>query len=202
MIALSLGHRARRDRQRRDHQRHGRDRPDPVRPRQTSLEVPSYRVGTNVATPVSVTPFSRFDVPPGLGGSVSGGAATVSANGIGAPLDVRLQLTRRRTATAPRRSPLTRALRPAATDRRCDTGSSVRGAPARRGSGIRRDVHGPRGRRRYRFTACVESWYDDESFGRSTATASVRAQQSGRAPRGWTFAVARRPTSRSRVPSG
>ncbi len=41
----------------------------------------------------------------------------------------------------------------------------------------------------YRFTACAESWFDGTSFGRSTATESVRAQQSGRTPSGWTFAV-------------
>jgi hypothetical protein len=41
----------------------------------------------------------------------------------------------------------------------------------------------------YRFTVCVESWYDGRSFGRTEATEAVRAQQSGRAPRDWTFVV-------------
>jgi hypothetical protein len=35
----------------------------------------------------------------------------------------------------------------------------------------------------------VESWYDGRSFGRTEASESVRAQQSGRAPRDWTFVV-------------
>ena len=41
----------------------------------------------------------------------------------------------------------------------------------------------------YAFRMCVESWRDDEVFGRAEATATVRAHQSGRAPAGWTFVV-------------
>jgi hypothetical protein len=41
----------------------------------------------------------------------------------------------------------------------------------------------------YTYRACVESYWGDRSYGRAEASASVRAQQSGRAPQGWTFAV-------------
>ncbi len=41
----------------------------------------------------------------------------------------------------------------------------------------------------YVFTLCVESWFDGTVFGAATTTASVRAQQTGRAPRGYTFVV-------------
>jgi hypothetical protein len=41
----------------------------------------------------------------------------------------------------------------------------------------------------YSFTLCVESWFDGESYGAATTTAAVRAQQTGRAPGGYTFVV-------------
>jgi hypothetical protein len=45
----------------------------------------------------------------------------------------------------------------------------------------------------YTFDLCVESWWNDQRFGRAQTSATVRAQQSGRAPQGWTFAVDGRP---------
>jgi hypothetical protein len=36
---------------------------------------------------------------------------------------------------------------------------------------------------------CVESWFDGDVYGEATTTASVRAQQTGRAPQGYTFLV-------------
>ena len=41
----------------------------------------------------------------------------------------------------------------------------------------------------YSFTMCVQSWFDDDVFGSATTTQAVRAQQAGRAPQGYTFAV-------------
>ena len=178
----------------------------PVGPRQTSLEVPSYRVGTNAATPITVTPFSRFDVPPGLGGSVVRrrrdrvGERHRRAAGRAARADAR-----RRTATAPRRSPPRERARPAATDRRCATASSARGARCddqRRRDPTRPSRASPDGEE-YRFTACVESWYDDESFGRVDRD-RVGARPAVR-PRAARVDVRRRlrpRTSRTRVPSG
>ena len=76
----------------------------PIRRNDTSIDLPQYRVGSNTSSPITVTPYSRFDLPPGLGGSPSGAAATVWGNGIGAPtapsLVAELGI---RTATARRR---------------------------------------------------------------------------------------------------
>ena len=42
--------------------------------------------------------------------------------------------------------------------------------------------------------ACAESWFKGERYGRSTATAEVRATQSAAPPAGWTFVVDETPT--------
>ncbi len=60
---------------------------------ETRVDVPWYRVGSNTGSLITVTPYSRFDLPPGLGGSASGAAATVQANGIGRPLSPQLTLS-------------------------------------------------------------------------------------------------------------
>ena len=65
----------------------------PVGAGQTNLEVPSYRVGTNTSTPVTIKPLSRFEIPPGIGDGAAAEAVTITANGIGAPLDVKLTLS-------------------------------------------------------------------------------------------------------------
>ena len=62
----------------------GADQEEPVTGDDTVI-VPRYRVGSNVPAPVTVTPYSRFPVPPGLAGTTSGAARTITANGIGAP---------------------------------------------------------------------------------------------------------------------
>ena len=80
----------------------GRDRAGAGRPAtQTRVEVPCVpRRHATPPRPITVTPYSRFELPPGLGGSASGAAVTVQANGIGSPLsphaDAQLGLERRR----------------------------------------------------------------------------------------------------------
>ena len=65
----------------------------PVRPGQQQVDLPSYRVGANVSSPITVVPFSRFELPAGLGGTQAGNAVTVWTNGIGAPRDPVLTLS-------------------------------------------------------------------------------------------------------------
>ncbi|WP_171013104.1 Ig-like domain-containing protein [Microbacterium sp. 2FI] len=170
----------------------------PIGRNQTRLEVPSYRVGTNAATPVTITPFSRFELPPGLAGSTSGAATTVSANGIGAPRDLRLTLT----SSANDDGTVTVAASGTAT--RNGDGSVLRFGIVREGdrcapvqSGETAIFAGLPDGREYRFTMCVDSWFDGSSFGSGTVTESVRAKQKGSAPKGWTFLVDGAPNVRS-----
>jgi hypothetical protein len=161
---------------------------------QTRLEVPSYRVGSNSASLVTVTPYSRFDLPPGLGGSTSGGVVTVQANGIGSPLSPQLTLS----AASNGDGTSTITARGSAT--RNGDGSALRYGIVQEGrrcavidDGETATFPGLEDGEEYAFRMCVESWWDDEVFGRAETTATVRAHQSGRAPEGWTFVVDARP---------
>ncbi|WP_194397462.1 Ig-like domain-containing protein [Microbacterium atlanticum] len=166
----------------------------PVAPGETRVEVTSYRVGSNTSSPVTVTPFSRFDVPPGLGGSAAGEAVTVPANGVGSPLSPQLTLT----SVSNGDGTSTVTARAGATVN--GDGSRLRYGivPEGRGCTVTEEggtvtFPGLADGEEYAFRMCAESWWDGASFGRVEATGTVRAQQSGRAPEGWTFVVDGRP---------
>ena len=83
----------------------------PAGPRSTRRATPSTsRATASARTPSAPSrsrPISRFEVPPGFTGAVSGAAVTIMANGIGAAGRARPSPSRPcRTATAHRRSPL------------------------------------------------------------------------------------------------
>ncbi|GAA2002218.1 Ig-like domain-containing protein [Microbacterium ulmi] len=164
---------------------------------QTELSVPSYRVGSNSATLITVTPFSRFDLPPGLGGTPSGSATTVSGNGVGAPLDPHLTLA----SSSNGDGTVTISAEGAAALN--GSGSTLRFGIVR-DTGGRCDVSetgstasfsGLRDGEDYGFLLCVESYFDGVSYGRTTTTASVFAEQSAAAPTGWTYRIAADPVT-------
>jgi hypothetical protein len=166
----------------------------PVSPGRDSVEVDSYRVGTNSRSPITITPYSRFSLPPGLGGSAAGASTTVWGNGIGAPRDPALTLS----SASQGDGTSTVTARGAAGSGGDD--STVRYGIVREGQrctptadGQTATFTGLADGEEYRFTLCVDSWYDGRSYGSASTTTSVRAQQSGRAPQGWTFAVDARP---------
>ncbi|GAA5034696.1 Ig-like domain-containing protein [Microbacterium fluvii] len=160
---------------------------------QTRVDVPSFRVGSNSSTRITVTPLSRFDTPPGLGGTASGETAVVWGNGVGAPQDVRLSLS-------------SQANDDGTSTISATVSASVNGDGSRLRYGIVRDdrvcvassssataTFSVQSGEEYVFRACVESVIDSTVFGRTETTASVRATQSTRAPRGYTFVVDSRP---------
>ncbi|MGZ0711784.1 Ig-like domain-containing protein (plasmid) [Coraliomargarita sp. W4R53] len=162
----------------------------PVSRTESTLEVRSYRVGTNSASTVTVTPFSRFEIPNGLAGDVTGVATTVTANGVGAPRDVRLTLT----ATSNDDGTADIEARVAATKN--GDGSTLRYGVVRQGETCSVSTAGPivvfsglETGESYSFTACVESYWGGASFGRGEAQQTVRAYQDRNAPQNWTFAV-------------
>lgn len=160
-----------------------------VSPGQKDVTLPAFRVGSNTATTVTVTPLSRFDVPPGLGGPAIE-SITVSAHGIGAPLSPTLTLTSVNTGGG--RADVT-AVGTAASG---GDGSTLRYGIVPEGTACTTSDGGdqevfrrlPDGRQ-YTFVLCVESWFDGAVFGRVTTSAVVRATQSGEAPQGYTFVV-------------
>ena len=162
----------------------------PIRRNDTSVDLAQYRVGSNTSSPISVTPYSRFDLPPGLGGSPSGAAATVWGNGIGAPTAPVLTLS---SASNGDGTSTVTARGSAGVN---GDGSEVRYGIVREGQrctpvagGDTATFPGLTDGDEYAFTLCAESWFDGRSYGSVTATQTVRAQQAGRSPQGYTFLV-------------
>lgn len=172
----------------------------PVIGNRQTVEVPRYRVGTNQGTIVTVTPYSKFDLPPGLGGSASGGAATVLTNGVGSPQSPLLTLTSVSNGDG------TSRIAAAASASRNGDGSTLRFSVVRDGERCVADqaANGSTDTSfetaftvsdgdEYTYRVCVESYWGGRSYGRAEATASTRAQQSGKAPQGYTFIVGAQP---------
>lgn len=168
---------------------------------QSDVSVPSFRVGANTATDVTITPVSRYAAPPGLPGPAIG-STTVSAHGIGAPTQSSLALSAvnvgggRVDITAVGTAvPGGDGARVRYGIVRLDGPLGQDGAPVSLDScrtsddGAQRVFRGLPDGRQYSFGLCVESWFDGRSFGRATVTEAVRATQSGAAPRGYTFVV-------------
>ncbi|MET0297929.1 MAG: hypothetical protein ABW024_11035, partial [Microbacterium sp.] len=155
----------------------------------STLEVPSYRLGSNARSPISVTPYSRFDLPPGLGGSPMGATAIGWGNGIGAPLNPQLNLTSASNGDG------SSTITARATAQLNGQDSTLRYGIVQDGQSCAPVAGGatasfvlPDGEE-YRFNVCVGSYWNEQSFGTSSATATVRATQSERAPRGYTYVV-------------
>ena len=159
----------------------------------TSLSVPAFRVGSNTATTVVVTPLTRFPLPPGLAGTTSGAAVSIRANGIGAPTGLALSLTSTSDGEG------TSTVRAVATAASGGDGSTARLGVSRADRTCVPDSDGtavfsglPDGAE-YAFTACADSRFSDASFGSVSLERSVRAVQSGAAPQGFTFVVSPTP---------
>ena len=162
----------------------------PVSAHDQRIELPAYRVGSNTSSPITVTPYSRYDLPAGLGGNAYGAATTISANGIGAPRDPVLSLSAESIGDG------TATVTATASATLNGDGSGIRFGIVRDGDRCQTSADGATAvftgladGEEYRFVLCAESWFDGESFGQVTTTASVRAVQTGRAPQGWTFTV-------------
>ncbi|MFB8388283.1 Ig-like domain-containing protein [Microbacterium sp. NPDC055910] len=162
----------------------------PVGRGSSTLDVRSYRLGTNARSPITVTPYSRFELPPGLGGSPTGASTIGWGNGVGAPLasDLVLESTSNGDGTS--------TVTARASAQLNGTGSSLRYGIVRDGQTCRVTTDGSSATfsgladgEEYRFVLCVESFWGDEAFARAETSKTVRAAQSGRAPRGYTFVV-------------
>ena len=110
-----------------------------VDPGRDTVDIGRYRIGSNTLSPLTVTPISRFAVPPGLSGAVSGAAVTISANGIGQPTapdsHAHVRLERRRHLDGDR---VARQPDPAGTGPRRGSGSRAPRRTARRAPGASR----------------------------------------------------------------
>ncbi len=160
---------------------------------QTEVAVPSVRVGSNTTTTVTVTPVSRFDVPPGLPGPAIS-SVTVAANGVGAPLSPSLTLSAVNTGAGRAEVTAVGAATSGGDGSTLRYGIALQGETCTVSDGGGRAVFPnlPDGRL-YTFVLCAESWVGGVSYGRVSASAEVRAAQSGAAPRSYTFVVGSTP---------
>ena len=158
-----------------------------------TLTVPSFRVGSNTATAVVITPQSRFPLPPGLSGTASGAAVAIQANGIGAPTGISLSLSSAangngtstisaQTAAASGGDGSTLLLGVSRADQTCSPTSADGSAVFTVPDGLE-----------YAFTACAVSGFADDNFGSVSVQESVRAVQSTAPPQGYTFEVSPTP---------
>ncbi len=156
----------------------------------STVSIPAYRVGSNTQSPVTVTPYSRFSVPPGLPGSPSGSSVTLYTNGIGRPSNPAV------TADVVPDGAGTDTITLYGSAAFNGDGSQLRYGFAPTGSAC---TVSPRGASatfpnladglEYSFDLCVESWSGGQSYGRTTLTTIVRAAQQGTPPAGYTFVV-------------
>lgn len=163
---------------------------------QTSVQVPNYRVGTNSAALITVTPYARFEIPNGLSGSTTGGPATVTGNGIGAPLESKITLSSDSIGDGQSRisasgsanrngdgAELRYSFANVSAGESCGTTSTSSSTTFTVESG-----------REYTIRLCVETWFGGERFGRAQVEGTVRAVQRPDAPTAYTFVVASAPT--------
>jgi hypothetical protein len=174
----------------------GETREMSVRTNQDSLDVPSFRVGSNSLTNVTVTPVSRFTPPPGLGGEVGGQPKVIQANGVGAPIGINLALTSRSDGNG------TATVTATVSAQANGAGSHVQYGIARSGRGGEQCRPADGGQTRtftgleegeeHSFVACAVSTYGGRTFGSVDTQSQIRVQTT-KAPTGWTFAVDRNP---------
>jgi len=161
----------------------------PIARGQTELTIPAFRVGANTFTPVTVTPLTRYALPPGLLGSTSGSAVTVRTRGIGAPTALALTLTSTANGDGTSTVRATAAAGPGGDDAATRFGIVRSGTTCTtRDGGATATFRVPDGVE-YAYEVCAEAWYQGRMFGQSTASASVRAAQSAAAPVGYTYRV-------------
>lgn len=160
---------------------------------QENVSIDAFPVGSNSSTQITVTPISRFTVPPGLGGSQSGQALVFSAHGVGAPQQLTLALNSKREGGGK----VTIVAEGSASKN--GDGSELRYGFAIDGScrvgddGPRREFPGKDDGVTYTVRMCVDSVYQGKSFGSAQVEKSVDAAQDTSAPQGYTFRVDAKP---------
>lgn len=158
---------------------------------QDSVVVDQFHVGSNSSTRITITPYSRFDLPPDLGGSGSGQSITVYGNGIGRPRGLALSLSSALSASG-----TTATITANGSASLNGDGSQLRYGFARAGQSCEPDgtatsasFGGLRAGDAYDITLCVASVFNGQVFGVASTTGTIRALQQPAAPTGYTFVV-------------
>ncbi|MFT4109856.1 Ig-like domain-containing protein [Propionicimonas sp.] len=158
---------------------------------QSTVELPAFEVGSNSRTRITITPVSRYNSPPDLGGSGDPNSITVYGNGVGAPQDLVLDLS---STVAP--GATTADLTANGSASANGDGSELRYGFARAGqpcqptgTATSQVFSGVRAGDAYDITLCAASVYNGQVYGTSEVTRTVRAVQEPAAPGGYRFVV-------------
>lgn len=160
---------------------------------QDSVTLRGFTVGSNTGTEVSVTPISRFTVPPGLGGSQTGQALVFTAHGVGKPTQLELKLTSTQTGGGKVTISAEGSASTNGDDSTLRYGFALDGACRVDGEKKRAEFPGKDDGQTYTVRLCVDSVYDGRVYGSETIEKSVDATQDPTAPRGYTFRVGASP---------
>jgi len=163
--------------------------------RGTSVTVPQYRIGSNDSTPLTVTPMSRFTLPPGFDGSTTGQARTILANGVGAPKDPNLSVSSKAKDESTATITASGSASPNGTGSTVFYGIVLDGQTCQATSTDASATFDVNIGQTYTYRLCAESRVGDQSFGRAETTAQVVARPNDRGPQGYTFAIASSPVT-------
>lgn len=160
----------------------------PVHRGDTSLTVSRYTVGSNRATTITVTPASRFPVPPGLEGTSSGHARSTLGNGVGAPQNLGLDLRSQASGdTATLTATGSADLNGDGSTLRYGFVLDAQGCQAS-GTAASAQFTVPVGHT-YTVTMCVESWFGGQLFASSQVSKQITVNPDDAPPTGYVFRV-------------
>ena len=161
----------------------------------------AFAIGTNTSSEISITPMTRFEVPPGApttpdGGSTTGGKLTLMGNGIGAPVALTFTAEVKLLDFATSDVTVTASAQPGGTgatvlysiittDEQCDPASATM-SPTRTFKKLA-------GNRTYQFAACAYSVGPGNTpmYGKAEAAwQTVQVKTGDDAPQGYTYTVA------------
>lgn len=157
---------------------------------QDEVTVRRFVVGSNDATAITVRPFSRFTLPPGLGGASNGSELVGTAHGVGVAQNLALNLTSRSTGNQQSTVVADGSAQPNGTDVELAYDISEGRSRCQPGSGsAREEFPGRNDGESYEYTLCVETFFRGDSFGVVSVKQSLNVAQDGAAPTGYTFRV-------------
>lgn len=161
---------------------------------QENVSIDAFPVGSNSSTQITVTPTSRFTIPPGLGGSQSGQALVFTAHGVGQPTQAALTLTSKPTGGGKVTIVAEGSAAKNGEGSELRYGFTLDGSCRVTDDGPRREFPGKDDGVTYTVRMCVESVYDGKTYGSAADERTVDAAQDASAPTGYTFRVGSKPT--------
>ncbi|MDQ1123361.1 Ig-like domain-containing protein [Microbacterium trichothecenolyticum] len=160
---------------------------------QDAVTLRGFTVGSNTGAKVTVTPISRFSVPPGLGGSQNGDALIFTAHGVGKPQQLALTLRSEPSGAGKVTIIAEGSASTDGDDSALTFGFAIDGACRTVGDERRAEFPNRDDGETYTVRMCVDSVFQGKTFGSDQVEQSIQAAQDTSAPTGYTFRVGATP---------